>query len=135
MENRSIGISDGIPTNSDKFAGIPTDFPIEFLSENIKNFQKSFFDPDLNGGKIQIFFNIPMEKSVGIPTEYSVGISLINFIPCFIFLCSFLKIEGDRERGEVPPLAIAPPPLAAIPSPSPPLAVIRRQLFRRFSLV
>ena len=111
------------------------EFSMEFPLENIKKFQKSFFDPNLNGGEIQIFLNTP-KKSVGIPTEYSVGISLINFVPYFTFRCSFLRMERDRERGGVPPLAIAPPPLAVIPPPSPPSAVIIRRFFEKvFSCV
>jgi len=50
----------------------------------------------VNGEKIQNFLNIPSEKSVEIPTEYSIEISLLNFALCFIIRCSFHKIEKDR---------------------------------------
>ena len=109
MKNGSAVISNGILTDSHKVTGISTDFPIEHLPmEFLRNFHWKIFkifnkkkiDPDLNGGKIQIFF----EYSDGKIRRNSDGIFRQKFSYktrpiLYFFHCSFHNIEKDRERG------------------------------------
>jgi len=125
--------------DSDRFAGTLTDFfpwdSEDFASENIKKIWKSFLTPNWMEEKFKAFLTFwpknLLEKII--PAEYSVRIAIINFAPCFIFLCSFHELEREMQikRGSNASLSIAdtPPPLVTTPPPSPSPTVICRWLF------